>query len=50
MANMLATFAQSERRLTGQRTHEALAIKKARGVRLGRPPTIPKSVVRRSQL
>jgi len=38
-----------ERRLIGQRTKEALAVKKASGVRLGRPPTIPHSVVRRIQ-
>jgi DNA invertase Pin-like site-specific DNA recombinase len=37
MANVLATFAQFERRLIGQRTREALAQKKAQGVRLGRP-------------
>src|SRR6478672_2576202 len=49
MANMLATFAQFERRLISQRTKEALAIKKASGVRLGRPPTLPASVVRRIQ-
>jgi DNA invertase Pin-like site-specific DNA recombinase len=47
MANMLATFAQFERRLIGQRTKEALAIKKASGVRLGRPPIVPNSVVAR---
>src|SRR5262245_61015000 len=49
MANMLATFAQFERRLIGQRTREALAVKKASGVRLGRPPTVPQTVVRRIQ-
>ena len=47
MANMLATFAQFERRLISQRTKEALAVKKAQGVRLGRPPTLPQAVVRR---
>jgi DNA invertase Pin-like site-specific DNA recombinase len=47
MANMLATFAQFERRLIGQRTKEALAVKKAQGVRLGRPPVVPKSTVAR---
>lgn len=37
MANVVATFAQFERRLISQRTREALAIKKAQGVQLGRP-------------
>lgn len=41
MANVLAVFAQFERRLIGQRTRDALAIKRAQGVRLGRPPAIP---------
>ena len=49
MANMLTTFAQFERRLISQRTKEALAVKKASGVRLGRPPTTPQAVVRRIQ-
>jgi DNA invertase Pin-like site-specific DNA recombinase len=49
MANMLATFSQFERRLISQRTKEALAVKKASGVRLGRPPTLPQAVVRRIQ-
>jgi len=46
---MLATFAQFERRLISQRTKEALAVKKASGVRLGRPPTMPQAVVTRIQ-
>jgi DNA invertase Pin-like site-specific DNA recombinase len=50
MANVLATFAQFERRLIAQRTREALAAKKAAGVRLGRPPVIPRSVVSRISL
>ena len=47
MANVLATFAQFERRLIGQRTREALAVKRAEGVRLGRPSTIPPGVAER---
>ena len=49
MANMLATFSQFERRLISQRTKEALAVKKAEGARLGRPPTMPQAVVKRIQ-
>jgi DNA invertase Pin-like site-specific DNA recombinase len=37
----MASAAQWERRIIGQRTKEALAVKKAQGVRLGRPPCIP---------
>jgi DNA invertase Pin-like site-specific DNA recombinase len=44
MANVLATFAQFERRLIGQRTREALAAKRASGVRLGRPVSLPSAV------
>ena len=40
MANVLAVFAQFERRLIGQRTREALAVRRSQGVRLGRPPVI----------
>jgi DNA invertase Pin-like site-specific DNA recombinase len=40
MANVLATFAQFERRLIGQRTRDALAVKKAEGVILGRPVSV----------
>lgn len=47
MAHVLATFAQFERRLIGQRTREALAIKKKQGVRLGRPQAIPPRLARR---
>src|SRR5262249_51473202 len=44
LANVLASFAQFERRLIGQRTAEALRAKKAAGVRLGRPPVVPAAV------
>jgi DNA invertase Pin-like site-specific DNA recombinase len=47
MAHVLATFAQFERRLIGQRTREALAVKRAAGVQLGRPTTIDPCVAAR---
>ena len=47
MANVLATFAQFERRLISQRTREALAVKRSQGVRLGRPPTLDTRTVSR---
>lgn len=46
-AGMMSVFSQYERRLIGQRTREALAAKRAAGVRLGRPSTLPLEVVRR---
>src|SRR5258708_5117483 len=46
-ASMMAVFSQLERRLISQRTREALAVKKAQGVRLGRPSTLPREVVAR---
>lgn len=45
MANVLAVFAQFERRLIGQRTREALAVKRLQGVRLGRRPVIMPATV-----
>ena len=47
MAHMLATFAQFERRLIGQRTKEALAARRAEGVQLGRPRNLDTKIVRR---
>jgi DNA invertase Pin-like site-specific DNA recombinase len=47
MANVLATFAQFERRLISQRTKDALAVKKAQGVRLGRPRQLPAEIAER---
>ena len=46
IANVMATFAQFERRLIGQRTKDALAVKRAEGVQLGRPPAVPDAVAR----
>lgn len=47
VASLMATFAQYERRIIGVRTKEALAVKKASGVRLGRPPSLPTPIVAR---
>jgi DNA invertase Pin-like site-specific DNA recombinase len=47
VANVIASVAQWERRIIGQRTREALAVKRAQGVRVGRPPTLPASVLER---
>jgi DNA invertase Pin-like site-specific DNA recombinase len=44
MANVVAAFAQYERRLISERTKRALAVKKAEGVKLGRPRTVPDEV------
>jgi len=49
VANVLASVAQWERRIIGVRTKEALAVKKAEGVRIGRPPVVPAAVVERVQ-
>jgi DNA invertase Pin-like site-specific DNA recombinase len=47
IANVMATFAQFERRLIGQRTKDALAVKKSQGVRLGRQLSVDEKVVKR---
>jgi DNA invertase Pin-like site-specific DNA recombinase len=47
MAHVLATFSQLERRMISVRTKDALAVKKAQGIRLGRPPVMPKAVIQR---
>jgi DNA invertase Pin-like site-specific DNA recombinase len=47
MAHVMATFAHLERRLISQRTRDALAVKRAQGVKLGRPSTLPATTVRR---
>jgi DNA invertase Pin-like site-specific DNA recombinase len=47
MADVMASAAQWERRIIGQRTRDALAVKKAQGVRLGRPQMIAADLVAR---
>jgi DNA invertase Pin-like site-specific DNA recombinase len=47
MAQVLAVFAELERRLIGERTKAALAVKRSEGIRLGRPPALPDTVRRR---
>lgn len=47
MANVMATFAQLERRMIGERTRVALAARRSAGVVLGRPPVVPEPVVAR---
>lgn len=47
VASLMATFAQYERRIIGVRTKEALAVKKAEGVVLGRPRVLSLEVVGR---
>src|SRR5262245_49504881 len=47
MAQMVSVFSELERKRIGERTREALAIRREHGVRLGRPPTVPQKIVRR---
>ena len=47
LLTQLASFAQFERDRIAQRTREALAVKKAQGVRLGRPSVLSRDVVAR---
>ncbi len=44
VANITSSVAQWERRIIGARTRDALAARKAAGVRLGRPVTLPTEV------
>ena len=47
LAHVLAVFAQFERRLIGQRTRDALAVRRSQGVRLGRPTALsPRTAAR----
>jgi len=45
MASVMASAAQWERRIIGQRTRDALAVRKAEGHRLGRPSSLPREVL-----
>jgi DNA invertase Pin-like site-specific DNA recombinase len=47
MTQVLAVFAELERRLIGECTKAALAVKRAQGVKLGRPRALPADVVER---
>jgi DNA invertase Pin-like site-specific DNA recombinase len=47
IASVMAAVAQWERWAIGARTKEVLAVKRAQGVRLGRPPQLPRKVVKR---
>ncbi len=47
LASVMASAAQWERRIIGQRTRDALAAKRAAGVRLGRPRAVTDDVVSR---
>jgi DNA invertase Pin-like site-specific DNA recombinase len=47
MVQVMAVFAELERRLIGERTSAALAVKRAQGVRLGRPRVIDEDMADR---
>lgn len=47
IAHVMSASAQWERELIGQRTKEALAIKAAQGIAVGRPHSVPPETVRR---
>lgn len=49
LSSVVASVAQYERRLIGQRTKDALAVKRAQGVQLGRPRSLPTDTARRIQ-
>jgi DNA invertase Pin-like site-specific DNA recombinase len=47
VAQVMASFAEYERKLIGQRTRDALAVKKSQGIRLGRPGKVSPDIVKR---
>jgi DNA invertase Pin-like site-specific DNA recombinase len=44
LASIIATFAQLERAMIGERTRDGLAVKRSEGVKLGRPKALPDDV------
>ena len=47
MTQVMSVFAELERKLIGERTKAALAVKRAQGIRLGRPRQLTSEVVER---
>jgi DNA invertase Pin-like site-specific DNA recombinase len=47
MVNVMGSAAQWERRIISQRTKDALAVRRAQGVRLGRPSMLAPELVER---
>ena len=47
LASVMASAAQWERRIIGQRTRDALAVKRAQGLRLGRPREMSTDAIKR---
>ena len=47
MAQVMSVFAELERKMIGERTRAALAVKRAQGTRLGRPQQLPQEIVER---
>jgi DNA invertase Pin-like site-specific DNA recombinase len=47
LASVMASAAQWERRIIGQRTKDALAARRAAGARLGRPRGVPSAILER---
>jgi DNA invertase Pin-like site-specific DNA recombinase len=47
VARVICSVAEWEREMISTRTREALAVKKAQGIKLGRPPSIPHDVAER---